>query len=91
MLALVIAFGASATGWNGVYLAAVARRAPAGMAGTATGGALSITYLGVVLVPAAFGFVSDVAGSFSAAYIWLAVPILACGLLLWTDRAPTGE
>lgn len=89
LLALVIAFGASATGWNGVYLAAVARRAPAGMAGAVTGGALSVTYLGVVLVPAAFGFVSDIAGSFSAAYIWLALPILACGLLLWTDRGQT--
>src|SRR5690606_23263116 len=75
VLVLVVAFGASATGWNGVYLAAVARRAPAGKAGMATGGALSVTYLGVVLVPAAFGLVSDMAGSFSAAYIWLGVPI----------------
>src|SRR5690606_2801502 len=89
VLVLVVCFGASATGWNGVYLAAVARRAPEGMAGTVTGGALSVTYLGVVMVPAAFGFVSDVAGSFSAAYIWLALPILACGLLLWTDRGQT--
>lgn len=86
VLALVVCFGASATGWNGVYLAAVARRAPEGMAGTVTGGALSVTYLGVVMVPAAFGFVSDVAGSFSAAYILLTVPVLACGLMLWADR-----
>src|SRR5690606_24057048 len=89
LLALVIAFGASATGWNGVYLAAVARRAPAGMAGAVTGGALSVAGLVVVIVPEAFGFVSGIAGSFSGAYIWLALPILACGLLLWTDRGQT--
>jgi len=87
ILALVAAFGACATGWNGVYLAAVARRAPAGMAGTATAGALSVTFLGVVLVPAAFGLASDLSGSFSTAYLLVAIPILACGLMLWTERS----
>lgn len=90
VLALVTCFGASATGWNGVYLAAVARLAPPGMAGTATGGALSVTFFGVVLLPAAFGFLSETAGSFAAGYMLIAIPIVLCGLVLLrepSDRA----
>jgi MFS family permease len=34
VVAILVAFGASAIGWNGVYLAEVARRAPPGMAST---------------------------------------------------------
>src|SRR6478609_9286108 len=51
VIAVLVVFGASAIGWNGVYLAEVARQAPAGMAGAATGGTLAITFLGVVLGP----------------------------------------
>lgn len=78
VLVLVAAFGVSATGWNGVYLAEVARLAPPGMAGTATGGALSVTFFGVVLGPALFGAVSGVFGSYSAGYLALAVPTALC-------------
>lgn len=83
VLLLVAAFGASATGWNGVYLASVARLAPPGMAGTATGGSLSVTFLGTLLLPAVFGLLSEVTGSFGAGYILLSLPILFCaGVLL---------
>lgn len=78
VLVLLAAFGASATGWNGVYLAEVARLAPPGMAGTATGGSLSVTFFGVVLGPAAFGAVSGLFGSYSAGYVALAVPTALC-------------
>ncbi|MDB5751388.1 MAG: major facilitator superfamily 1 [Ramlibacter sp.] len=78
VLVLLAAFGASATGWNGVYLAEVARLAPPGMAGTATGGSLSVTFFGVVLGPAAFGAVSGLFGSYSAGYLALAVPTALC-------------
>lgn len=83
VLVLVAAFGVSATGWNGVYLAEVARLAPPGMAGTATGGALSVTFFGVVLGPALFGAVSALFGSYSAGYLALAVPTAWCGYSLW--------
>ena len=82
VLLLVAAFGASATGWNGVYLASVARLAPAGMAGMATGGSLSVTFLGTLLLPAAFGLLSEVTGSFAAGYTLLSLPILLCSLVL---------
>lgn len=46
--AIVALLGASAIGWNGVYLATVARQAPPGQAATATGGTLLFTFMGVV-------------------------------------------
>ena len=83
LMAVLVVFGASAIGWNGVYLAEVARQAPAGMASLATGGTLAITFLGVVLGPAAFGALSGAAGSYRAGFAALALPALLCGVLLW--------
>src|SRR5882724_7679104 len=73
-------FGACAVGWNGVYLAEVARQAPAGLAGLATGGTLAITFLGVVLGPPLFGGVSSLFGSYRAGFAALALPLAACAL-----------
>lgn len=77
VVAVLVVFGASAIGWNGVYLAEVARRAPADQVSMATGGTLAITFFGVVLGPAAFGAVSALFGSYRAGFFALAV---ACGL-----------
>jgi MFS family permease len=78
VFSLLFVFGASATGWNGVYLAEVARLAPAGLAGAATGGSLAITFLGVVLGPLAFGGISASFGTYRAGYIALAIPTAYC-------------
>jgi MFS family permease len=74
------AFGATAVGWNGVYIAEVARRAPEGKASAATGGALFFTFLGVVITPPLFNLVLAVAGSYSVAYSVFAAPALAVGV-----------
>jgi MFS family permease len=76
------AFGATAVGWNGVYLAEVARLAPEGRASAATGGALFFTFLGVVVTPPLFNAVLALAGSYAAAYSVFAVPSLAVGIWL---------
>ncbi len=83
LLGVLAVFGASAIGWNGVYLAEVARQAPTGMASMATGGTLAITFLGVVVGPASFGALSGAFGSYRVGYAALAVPALLCGWLLW--------
>ena len=49
------AFGFCAMGWNGVYIAVIARQAPPGSIGIATGGSLMVTYAGSVVIPPAFG------------------------------------
>lgn len=87
LLWLVLAvFGASAIGWNGVYLAEVARQAPPGKASMATGGTLSVTFLGVVLGPPMFGALSGAFGSYRAGYLALALPTLLCAALLLRTR-----
>ncbi|TFY96321.1 MFS transporter [Ramlibacter humi] len=83
VLVLLVAFGASAIGWNGVYLAEVARRSPPGMAGVATSGTLAFTFFGVVVGPPLFGALSNVAGSYRAGYAAVAVPTAVCALVLW--------
>ncbi|MFA5663050.1 MFS transporter [Castellaniella sp.] len=84
--ALLLVFGFCAIGWNGVYLAEVARQAPAGKASIATGGTLSITFLGNVLGPPAFGLVAGGLHSYVLAYAVLVVPAGASLWLLWRSR-----
>jgi MFS family permease len=88
--ALLACFGASAIGWNGVYLSEVARQAPPGLASAATGGTLTFTFLGVVLGPPAFGLLSNLMGSFRAGFAALTlISGLAClVLLVWQRKLP---
>jgi predicted MFS family arabinose efflux permease len=82
--AVVALLGGSAIGWNGVYLAAVARQAPPGQAGVATGGTLLFTFSGVVLGSPAFGALASASGSYRVAFAALALPaLLALALLVW--------
>jgi len=70
---ILIVFGASAIGWNGVYLAEIARQAPKGQASVATGGTLCITFLGVVLGPPFFGLVAGSVNSYGLSYGFLLI------------------
>ena len=72
-------FGATAVGWNGVFLAEIARIAPRGRTSEATGGCLFFTFLGVVVTPPIFNAVLAIAGTYSAAYAVFAAPALAVG------------
>ena len=82
--AVVALLGASAIGWNGVYLATVARQAPPGQAGVATGGTLLFTFMGGVCGSPAFGALAGASGSYRIAFAALALPAaLALGLLVW--------
>lgn len=80
-------FGSSAVGWNGVYLAEVARQAPAGQASVATGGTLAMTFLGVVVGPPLFGLIASIFGNYSLAYATLVIPAGLSLWLLWRHRA----
>lgn len=71
------ALGLTAVGWNGIYLAEVARVVPTGKVGLATGGVLMFTFLGVVLGPSSFGAVLALTGSYGAAFIAIDALVLA--------------
>ncbi len=53
MFAFATALGATAVGWNGVFLAELTRLAPSGRIGDVTGGSAFFTFLGVVAHAAA--------------------------------------
>jgi MFS family permease len=82
VLGVLVVFGASAIGWNGIYLAEVARQAPAGQASLATGGTLAVTFFGVVLGPPAFGGLAALFGSYRAGFFVLALATACCALAL---------
>jgi nitrate/nitrite transporter NarK len=75
-------FGASAVGWNGVYLAEVARLAPPGQVGVVTGGTQFFTFIGALAAPPLFGFVVGLAGSYGKAYLVFCLPPALAGLRL---------
>lgn len=82
VLALLAVYGASAIGWNGVYLSSVARQVPPQQAAAATAGCLFLTYLGVVLGPPAFGLLAGALGSLGMAFALLALPLLGAVAVL---------
>lgn len=75
LVALFVVFGFAAVGWNGVYLAEVARIAGT-RAGEATGGSLVITYAGVLIGPALFSLLVQTIGGYAATFAAVAVVAL---------------
>lgn len=83
VIALVCAlFGATAIGWNGVYLAQVARFAPPGKAGDATGGSLAFTFCGVLFGPPAFALLVESGVRYETGFLLFSLPAVICGLWL---------
>lgn len=79
---LMFVFGATASGWNGVYLAEVARQAPPGTAGKATAGTLALTFMGVILGAPLFGLVASSRAGFAGAFLMQAAFALGVAVLL---------
>ncbi len=84
-------FGLTASGWNGVFLAEVARLAPLGRVAEATGAVLTASYAGLLAGPAIVAATAAV-GGLSFSYLTLAVLVLAATLPLLrganTQRGP---
>lgn len=83
VLVACAALGATAIGWNGVFLAEVVRLAPAGRAGEATGGSLVFTFAGVVAVPPVVTLAAHLSGFSGAGYILMAIPTALIALPLF--------
>lgn len=88
LLALLCLYGATAIGWNGVYLATVARLVPQADAARATGGTLFFTFLGVLLGSPLFGALGTTLGSLGWAFALLGLPLAAVLVLLARSRWP---
>jgi MFS family permease len=70
---LLVAFGATAVGWNGIFLAEIARRSPRGMVSVTTGGAMVWNFGGILVGPAMFATAYPWIGSYTATFGWLTV------------------
>jgi MFS family permease len=81
--AVTATLGASGLGWNGIYLAEVATLAPAGKAGMVTGGALSLTFLGIVVGPALFSAVVGASGSYRLAFLAASCCAAIAAVAVW--------
>lgn len=87
LFAFAAAFGATAVGWNGIFLAEVARLAPKDKISEATGACLFFTFLGVVCSPPLFNLALSLAGGYAGAYAAFGVPSLLVGARLLVVRA----
>jgi MFS family permease len=81
-------FGGMAIGWNGVFLAEVARIATPTHAGVATAGCLFFTFLGILLGLPVFSWIVELTGSYPIAFVAVATTTLACGAWLCITRTP---
>jgi hypothetical protein len=91
LCALAALLGSTAIGWTGLYLAEVARLAPPGRAGEATGGAMFMTFGGVVFGPPLVTGILAATGSYPAAFVTLAVLNLLAAAWLAAGRENARE
>lgn len=91
VLAICLLYGATAVGWNGVFLAEVARLAPDGRVAVVTGGTQFFTFAGVFVGPPVFGAVAAAAGSYAAGFALIAVPPFVAVLGLAVRGANSAE
>jgi len=79
--AVTVVFGFCAIGWNGVFIAVIARQSAPHEVGMATGGTLVFTYAGVMVGPSLFGALHDHAGfSYSTSFALLGL-VTAIGVV----------
>jgi len=90
VLAVCVLYGATAVGWNGVFLAEVARLAPEGRVAVLTGGTQFFTFAGVLIGPPLFGAIVSSTGSYGAGFAAAAVlPLLVVvGMIARGGRRP---
>ena len=72
LLWVLVVYGLSASGWNGVYLAEIAHRSPANSVGSYTAVATMPLYLGLILGPIIFTVLTATWG-FSVAWLCLGI------------------
>jgi MFS family permease len=79
-------FGTVAIGWNGVYLAEVARVAKPELAGIATGGSLFFTFAGILLGLPSFSLIVEWTGSYPLGFVSVGLATFLCGVVLAFSR-----
>lgn len=84
---LFVVFGIASIGWNGVFMAELARLSPAGRIGPTTGASLAITFAGVMVGPSLFSLIHEAVGSYATTFALAAAASLAGTGLALLSRA----
>jgi MFS family permease len=88
LILLAAAAGISVSGWNGVQIAEVARRAPHGLVAETAAGSVILVYASNMLGPVGFAAFVALTGRFDCAFVLSAAFSLICLPLLYgIDRA----
>ena len=83
LIAMVFGFGFCLVGWNGLWLAEVARAARPGEVSLATGGVLAFTFVGIVFGPATFATVYRMIGNYAHTYgLFSVLSLLGAAVLI---------
>jgi MFS transporter, ACS family, hexuronate transporter len=78
---IVFAYGVTALGWNGLYMASAAEAAGRRLSAMGVGFSMTLVHLGVVGGPPLFGFIVDLTGSYQPAWLSLSLFSLAGAVL----------
>jgi len=79
---LLVTFGLSASGWNGILLAEVAKQVPQSQTAAATAAVLVVMTIGLVVGPSAFAAVAARSSFATAFVVWCGVGrVVVTGLL----------
>ncbi len=81
-IAVLIAFGGTVIGWNGLYMAEAARISGPAKVGIATGGIMMFNFMGVIMAPATFGLIAKWQGSTALTFGWFSLLPLIGALAL---------
>ena len=86
LAAVCAALGVTAVGWNGIYLAEIVRIMPMEKIGTATGGVLVFTFVGIMVGPSSFAAIVALSGSYNPAFAAVGALVLATVIVLALPR-----
>jgi MFS family permease len=75
-------WGASAVAWNGVFLAEIARLAPAGKVAGMTSSVQAMFFTGSLIGAPLFGAAADIVGSYGPCYLVLSLLPISFGVML---------
>ena len=84
--ALMGLFSFAAVGWNGVFMAEIARIAPAETTSKATGAVLVVSFAGILIGPPAFTATHALLGTYTATFAVFAGVSALGGIYLWWLR-----
>jgi hypothetical protein len=85
-VALAVLFGATASGWNGIFVAEIARLAPADRVAETTGAVLTATYFGLLIGPGVVAITAAVGGLAFSFAVLAVLTAAGTAILAWGGR-----